>query len=194
MTDVIVEKNVPVPMQDGIRLFADIFRPGRQGRYPVLLQRTPYSKERAQMTYLMLDPLRAVGAGYVVVIQDTRGRYASEGEFVPFPSESQDGFDTVEWCAAQPWSSGKVGMYGMSYVGATQWLAAIAAPPHLVTLFPVMTAADYHDGWIYQGGALSLAFATAWTAQFLAIPQLDRLGVSLSERQAEEARLMQALE
>src|SRR5262249_39165432 len=112
----------------------------------------------------------------------------------PFRSESQDGFDTVEWCAAQPWSSGKVGMYGMSYVGATQWLAAIAAPPHLVTLFPVMTAADYHDGWIYQGGALSLAFATAWTAQFLAIPQLDRLGLSLHERQAEEARLMQALE
>jgi uncharacterized protein len=85
-------------------------------------------------------------------------------------------------------------MYGMSYVGATQWLTAIAAPPHLVTLFPVMTAADYHDGWVYQGGALSLAFATAWTAQFLAIPQLDRLGLSPHERRAEEARLMQALE
>ena len=109
----------------------------------MLLQRTPYGKERAQMTYLMLDPLRAVGAGYVVVIQDTRGRYASEGEFVPFLSESQDGFDTVEWCAAQPWSNGKVGMYGMSYVGATQWLAAIAAPPHLVTLCGHFSRSDY---------------------------------------------------
>jgi len=181
-------------MRDSVLLSADVFRPSPRGRYPVLLQRTPYGKGQAQIAFNILNPIRAAEAGYVVVIQDTRGRYASEGEFAPFLYESQDGFDTVEWCAAQSWSNGKVGMYGMSYVGATQWLAAIAAPPHLVTIFPSMTAADYHDGWIYQGGALSLAFSTAWTAQFLAASQLARLGLSLEERRTEEARLMQALE
>ena len=194
MVDLVIEKNVPVPMRDSVLLSADVFRPSPRGRYPVLLQRTPYGKGQAQIAFNILNPIRAAEAGYVVVIQDTRGRYASEGEFAPFLYESQDGFDTVEWCAAQPWSNGKVGMYGMSYVGATQWLAAIAAPPHLVTIFPSMTAADYHDGWIYQGGALSLAFSTAWTAQFLAVSQLARLGLSLEERRTEEARLMQALE
>jgi len=181
-------------MRDSVLLSADVFRPSPRGRYPVLLQRTPYGKGQAQIAFNILNPIRAAEAGYVVVIQDTRGRYASEGEFAPFLYESQDGFDTVEWCAAQSWSNGKVGMYGMSYVGATQWLAAIAAPPHLVTICPSMTAADYHDGWIYQGGALSLAFSTAWTAQFLAVSQLARLGLSLEERRTEEARLMQALE
>jgi len=181
-------------MRDSVLLSADVFRPSPRGRYPVLLQRTPYGKGQAQIAFNILNPIRAAEAGYVVVIQDTRGRYASEGEFAPFLYESQDGFDTVEWCAAQSWSNGKVGMYGMSYVGATQWLAAIAAPPHLVTIFPSMTAADYHDGWIYQGGALSLAFSTAWTAQFLAVSQLARLGLSLEERRTEETRLMQALE
>ncbi len=194
MVDLVIEKNVPVPMRDSVLLSADVFRPSPRGRYPVLLQRTPYGKGQAQIAFNILNPIRAAEAGYVVVIQDTRGRYASEGEFAPFLYESQDGFDTVEWCAAQSWSNGKVGMYGMSYVGATQWLAAIAAPPHLVTIFPSMTAADYHDGWIYQGGALSLAFSTAWTAQFLAVSQLARLGLSLEERRTEEARLMQALE
>jgi len=181
-------------MRDSVLLSADVFRPSPRGRYPVLLQRTPYGKGQAQIAFNILNPIRAAEAGYVVVIQDTRGRYASEGEFAPFLYESQDGFDTVEWCAAQSWSNGKVGMYGMSYVGATQWLAAIAAPPHLVAIFPAMTAADYHGGWIYQGGALSLAFSTAWTAQFLAVSQIARLGLSLEERRTEEARLMQALE
>ena len=194
MVDLVIEKNVPVPMRDSVLLSADVFRPSPRGRYPVLLQRTPYGKGQAQIAFNILNPIRAAEAGYVVVIQDTRGRYASEGEFAPFLYESQDGFDTVEWCAAQSWSNGKVGMYGMSYVGATQWLAAIAAPPHLVAIFPAMTAADYHDGWIYQGGALSLAFSTAWTAQFLAASQLARIGLSLEERRTEEARLMQALE
>jgi len=87
-----------------------------------------------------------------------------------------------------------VGMHGMSYVGATQWLAAIAAPPHLTAIFPAMTAADYHDGWIYQGGAMSLAFTTAWTAQFLAIPQLERLGLSPDECRREEGRIMGMIE
>lgn len=193
MTEILVQKDVPATMRNGVRLMADVYRPAATGQYPVLLQRTAYGKD-SQNTSTMLNPLRAAQAGYVVVIQDGRGRYASEGEFAPFVSESDDGHDTVEWCAGQDWSSGRVGMYGTSYVGATQWLAAIAAPPSLRCIFPVMTAADYHDGWVYQGGALYLAFASAWVAQFLAIPHLQRMGLSAEECRAEEARLMGAIE
>lgn len=191
MVDIVIDKNVPVPMRDGVILRADIYRPGVRGQYPVLLQRTPYGKD---VSVNMLDPLRAVMRGYVVVVQDCRGRYASDGDFTPFLSEAEDGYDTVEWCAAQPWSNGRVGMYGMSYVGATQWLAAITAPPHLRAIFPAMTAADYHDGWVYQGGAMRLSFVAAWAAQFLAIPHLPRLGLTPEECRAEEARMMVALE
>lgn len=191
MADILIDKNVPVPMRDGVTLFADVYRPGSGGQRPVLLQRTAYGKAGA---WNMLNPLRAVADGYVAVIQDCRGRYTSEGEFAPFVDEIDDGYDTVEWCAAQDWSNGKVGMYGMSYVGATQWLAAIGAPPSLRAIFPGMTAANYHDGWIYQGGALYLSFTAAWVAQFLAMPQLARLGLSPEERRAEEARLMGQIE
>src|SRR5229473_4266516 len=137
MASIVVETNLPVPMRDGVRLFADVYRPAQAGRYPVLLQRTAYDKNAGRAQFL--DAIRAAESGYAVVVQDTRGRYASEGEFAPFLSESLDGFDTVEWCAAEPWSNGRVGMYGISYVGATQWLAAIAAPPHLRAIIPGMT-------------------------------------------------------
>ncbi len=193
MTDVIISQDVPVPMRDGTRLVADLYRPAGRGQRPVLLQRTAYGKT-SQITSGMLSPLRFANEGYVVVVQDGRGRYGSEGEFAPFVQEIEDGYDTVEWCAAQEWSDGAVGMYGMSYVGATQWLAAIAAPPSLRCLFPVMTAADYHDGWVYHGGAFSLAFVAAWTAQFLAIPDLQKAGLTMDESRAEEARLMRELE
>ena len=84
----------------------------------------------------MLDPLKAAKRGYAVVIQDTRGRYTSEGKFYAFKDDIHDGYDTVEWVASQPWSLGKVGMYGSSYVGATQWQAAKACPPHLAAIAP----------------------------------------------------------
>ena len=96
----------------------------------------------------------AAARGYVVVVQDVRGRYTSEGEWYTFKYESQDGYDTVEWAAALPYSNGKVGMFGGSYVGATQMLTAIAAPPHLAGILPVVTASNYHENWTYQGGAL----------------------------------------
>ncbi|MBV8358784.1 MAG: CocE/NonD family hydrolase [Deltaproteobacteria bacterium] len=164
MASIVVETNVPIPMRDGTRLSADIYRPSPSGRYPVLLQRTPYDKSAGRAQFL--DAIRAAEQGYAAVIQDTRGRYSSEGEFAPFISDIQDGYDTIEWCAGEPWSNGRVGMYGISYVGATQWLAAIAAPPHLCAIAPGMTAADYHNGWVYRGGALNLAFVAGWTAQF----------------------------
>ena len=157
-----VETNLPVKMRDGIVLYADVYRPDEPGPFPVVLQRTPYDKS-APGSFTNLDPLKAACNGYAVVIQDTRGRYASEGRFYCFRDEINDGYDTVEWAAAQDWSTGKVGMYGASYVGATQWLAALARPPHLTTIVPNVTASNYHEGWTYQGGAFELGFNVSWT-------------------------------
>jgi putative CocE/NonD family hydrolase len=120
------EPNVAVKMRDGVTLRADIYRPNADGKYPVLLQRTPYNKD-GDVGF----GLKAAARGYVVIIQDVRGRYASEGEWYTFKHESNDGYDTVEWASALPYSDGRVGMFGGSYVGATQMLAAIARPPHL---------------------------------------------------------------
>ncbi|MDE0823702.1 MAG: CocE/NonD family hydrolase, partial [Dehalococcoidia bacterium] len=157
-----IDSNIAVAMRDGVTLYADIYRPDNDGPFPTILQRTPYDKSTS-LTNTMLDPIRAAKAGFAVVIQDTRGRHASEGEFYAFRDDINDGYDTVEWAASQTWSTGKVGMYGASYVGATQWLAAISRPPHLVTIAPTVTASNYHDGWTYQGGAFELGFNMSWT-------------------------------
>lgn len=166
--DVTVERNVPVKMRDGVILHADVYRPQSPGKFPVLLQRTPYNKDgEVGIGY------RAAARGYVTIIEDCRGRYTSQGEWYPFKHESADGYDTVEWAAALPYSNGKVGMFGGSYVGATQMLAAIAHPPHLAGIFPVVTASNYHDNWTYQGGALTQWFDESWTSG-LAQNTLDR--------------------
>ena len=167
-SSIVIDKDVPVPMRDGSVLRADVYRPATPGKYPVILQRTPYNKNLLAGVVLMLDVVRTAGEGYAVVIQDTRGRYASDGEFYAFRDDISDGYDSVEWCAAQAWSDGKVGMYGASYVGATQWLAAISAPPHLKAILPLITASDYHEGWTYQGGAFALGFNASWTLARLA--------------------------
>ena len=146
-----VDRDVPVTMRDGTVLMTDVYRPAAEGRYPVLLQRTPYNKETGGLSLVQTDTFRAVRRGYAVVIQDCRGRYRSDGDFNPFLQEIADGYDAVEWCGSQPWSDGNVGMYGTSYVGATQWLAAIAAPPSLRAIAPAFTASDYYEGWTYQG-------------------------------------------
>lgn len=165
---VIIERNVPARMRDGVILRADIYRPKAEGKFPVLLTRTPYNK-----TGEISLGVKAAERGYVLIAQDTRGRYASEGEWYPFKHESQDGYDTVEWAASLPYSNGKVGMYGGSYVGATQMLAAIANPPHLSGIFPDVTASNYHDGWTYQGGAFEQWFNESWTTG-LAMNTLER--------------------
>jgi len=156
--EVTVERNVAAKMRDGVTLRADIYRPKIDGQFPVLLTRTPYDK-----TGTMGLGLLAAARGYVVIAQDVRGRFASEGDWYPFKYESQDGYDTVEWAAALPYSNGKVGMFGGSYVGATQFLAAIAAPPHLAGICPNITASNDHDGWTYQGGAFEQWFNESWT-------------------------------
>ena len=184
-TNLKMETNIAVAMRDGVTLYADIYRPDGEGLYPTILQRTPYDKTNS-LTNTMLDPIRAAKAGFAVVIQDTRGRHASEGEFYAFRDDINDGYDTVEWAATQPWSNGKVGMYGASYVGATQWLAATSRPPHLVTIVPTVTASNYHDGWTYQGGAFELGFNMSWTLLQLTLANFKN--VSTVQNVPEERR------
>ncbi len=156
--EVVVERNVTAKMRDGVTLRADIYRPKAEGKFPVLLVRTPYDKA-GETSFGMKGAAR----GYIVIAQDVRGRFTSDGEWYTFKNESQDGYDTVEWAAALPYANGKVGMFGGSYVGATQYLAAIAKPPHLAGICPTVTASNYHDGWTYQGGAFEQWFNESWS-------------------------------
>jgi putative CocE/NonD family hydrolase len=136
-------------------------------------------------------PLRALDAGFALVYQDTRGRYQSDGTFYPFIHEGQDGYDTVEWVASQPWCSGAVGMTGASYFGATQWLSAIQRPPHLKAICPVVTSSEYYQGWTYQGGAFQLGFILIWTLTGLAPDTAKRLEQDENAGSKEMTRLLE---
>ncbi len=150
-----VERDVPVRLRDGLVLRADVWRPSGPGPFPVLVYRTPYDKRKAPEDYTTVR--HAVARGYAVVVQDVRGRHASEGEFDPYRHEAKDGYDTIEWAAAQPWSSGKVGTFGLSYPGAVQWLAAVESPPHLLAMVPAMTFSR-PDNFFYAGGVFDLSW------------------------------------
>jgi putative CocE/NonD family hydrolase len=146
-----IETQVMVPMRDGVRLATDIYRPV-EGPTPTLLTRTPYDKDAVGFRD-DLDLFRALRAGYAVVAQDVRGRFASEGTFDAYHQEASDGTDTIAWIAAQPWSSGVVGTFGKSYLGCTQWLLAPQQPPALRAMASSMTPSDAYEGNTYQGGA-----------------------------------------
>jgi hypothetical protein len=167
---VIVERDVEMPMRDGVVLRADVYRPQNGGPQPAVLNRTPYDRSLRLTPPAALDPETAVAAGLALVCQDVRGQHSSEGEFYPFRAEEADGFDSVEWVAAQAWCDGRVAMAGRSYSAATQWLAAAARPPHLTAIFPVVTGSDYYEGWIYQGGAFQLGFNLFWV-QLMTAPR-----------------------
>jgi uncharacterized protein len=156
-----VEFDAPATMRDGVVLRANIFRPADDRLYPVALTRTPYGKDFASVMPF-LDALRLARAGYIVVIQDVRGRFRSAGEWRPFHHEDTDGYDTVEWAARLPGSSGAVGMYGLSYLGFTQWMAAKEAPPSLKAIVPALTWADIRDGVFWRGGAFELGTYANW--------------------------------
>jgi putative CocE/NonD family hydrolase len=145
----IVRKNVEIKMRDGVVLRADLLLPSSGGQFPVLIYRTPYGKDNAPKEWNTFD--KAVARGYVVVIQDVRGRYASDGEFDAYKNEGRDGYDTIEWAAGEPWSNGIVGNFGLSYPGAVQWLAAIENPPHLKAMIPAMTFSTPRN-FFYSGG------------------------------------------
>jgi putative CocE/NonD family hydrolase len=154
-THLIFEKNVSVPMRDGVVLRADIMRPAEGGKFPVLVYRTPYGKDAAQQAYTTFK--HAVEHGYAVVIQDVRGRYHSDGDFRPYENEGQDGYDTIEWAAAQSWSNGDVGTFGLSYPGAVQWLTAVQSPPHLKAMIPAMTFSTPQN-FFYAGGTWDMSW------------------------------------
>jgi uncharacterized protein len=162
-----IERNVMVNMRDGIALATDVYRPEHDRPSAALLQRTPYDKHHNAL-YLHAATIDLVGAvedGYAVVFQDCRGRFDSEGEWEPFIHESDDGYDTVEWVATQPWCDGHVGIFGNSYQGNTALQAAVAAPPHLDAVFSYMGGALAPDGWVRTNGALELSFMFFWLAR-----------------------------
>jgi putative CocE/NonD family hydrolase len=161
MHDIEIALDVPVPMRDGTVLRADVYRPAAEGRFPVLLSRGPYDK-RIRMDGL-LDCVQMARSGYVVVLQDTRGRFASDGEWVPWKHERHDGYDSVEWAAGLPGSNGRVGMFGPSYLGSTQWSAAIAGAPSLKAIAPFVTWSDPENGLMFRGGAIEHGLNTFWT-------------------------------
>jgi len=152
----VVTKDVAVPMRDGVVLRADVLLPAESGRFPTLVYRTPYNKESAFREGNTFE--KAVARGYAVVVQDVRGRYASDGEFNAYRNEGRDGYDTIEWAAKQSWSDGNVGTFGLSYPGAVQWLAAVENPPHLKAMVPAMTFSTprnfFYSAGVFDGSWL----------------------------------------
>jgi putative CocE/NonD family hydrolase len=162
MTTVTVEHDVPVTMRDGVVLRADVYRPAGEGPWPVIVARTPYGKnDHYELQFL--EPMLAARRGLIAVVQDVRGRYASEGDFVPAVNEAEDGVDTIEWAARLPGSTGSVGMWGLSYLGNVQWQAAGKQPSALRAIAPERTFRECEDGVAYRGGAYELGVVRAWS-------------------------------
>lgn len=156
-----IDRYQAATMRDGVKLYADVYRPAAPGRYPTLVIRTPYGTQRENSGIHDKLP-RLAQAGYAVVNQDVRGRYESEGRWEPFRNEGADGYDTIEWAAKQPWSNGKVCTEGGSYLGHVQWAAATLAPPSLVCAFPAVASTNIYANWLTHGGAFRLSFNYGW--------------------------------
>ncbi len=158
--DAICHSNVMIPMRDGVRLATDIYIPAMDGqpasgKFPVILERTPYDKAGSGN---VTNGTYYARRGYVCAIQDVRGRFVSEGEWYPFAKEAPDGYDTVEWLAAQEWSDGQVGTMGASYCGSDQSALATLNPPHLSTMIVAVGASNYYHCSMRQNGALEQRF------------------------------------
>ena len=158
--DILIDNLVAIRMRDGVTLYADVYRPVGDGRFPVLISRTPYSTERFPTAYDAA--VYFAQRGYVYVFQDVRGRHESEGTWMPFFSNEKDGYDTIEWAAKQKWSDGRVAMQGGSYLGQNQWRAAQAAPPALVTIFPMVASTSIYHDWMTLNGGWRLSFNFGW--------------------------------
>lgn len=177
--------NVWIPMRDGVRLSADIYLPDKEGKYPVLLMRTYYGKCHSDLcSKEMKDFIHYfVERGYVVVIQDCRGRYDSEGEFYIEIYDFDDGYDTLEWCGTQEWSSGNVGMFGCSYPGCVCWSAAISGNKHLKCISPRDATSDsYFNGGFMHGGVVEGWLA--WCLHTAGRTSRDNLGKEIDWRKA----------
>jgi putative CocE/NonD family hydrolase len=163
-----LETNIPVKMRDGISLYANVFRPLNDAKYPAVLIRLPYSKDSEFLFSSYMNPIRFVEAGYAVVMQDCRGTGVSEGEFHTDDSNVNDGFDTVEWVAAQSWCNGNVGMCGYSALGAMQMNAALAHPPHLKAICPAQVSNALRGMPMWEGGAFLLQANLLWLNSMIA--------------------------
>jgi putative CocE/NonD family hydrolase len=187
--------NARVPMRDGVHLSANIFRPDVKSRVPTVLIRTPYGKGAD----LPAGYQPFIDRGYAVMIEDVRGRYASEGTFRPLAQEGPDGYDTLDWVASQAWSDGKAGMIGGSYLGITQWQVALLNNPHLKAISPVVSGYDdYRDRFYSPGGAMKLGHRLLWLRENLRAPgykppEFDRFVLHLPLRTADRAATGQTL-
>jgi hypothetical protein len=175
-------ESVAVPLRDHTVLRADVYRPDTDARVPAIVIRTPYGREGHRDRAIVR---KATARGLAVVVQDVRGRYGSEGVFDPYRREGDDGYDTIEWAATQPWCTGRVGMSGLSYPGAVQWLAAVEAPPHLACIFPAMCFSSGRQ-FFYFGGAFDLSWIP-WTVTNIAPDERRRRNLP-GARNAEDAR------
>jgi putative CocE/NonD family hydrolase len=180
---VTVEKAVMMPMRDGTRLAADLYRPEADGRFPALVERTPYNREESVILRTR-TPQFFAERGFVVVVQDVRGRFGSEGSWYPFIDDgsgrNRDGYDTIQWVASQPWCNGKVATTGGSYSGQTQMLLAPTRPPALVCGFVREAASDLARQWCYRGGAFEWGFNLDWCMRH-GIPSLRRQADQLAK-------------
>jgi putative CocE/NonD family hydrolase len=163
--DIKIQANVAVPMRDGTLLRADIYRPDTDQPAETLVVRLPYDKSQAGLATL-LDPIRFAGNGYAVVVQDCRGCFTSDGDFYPWRDDATDGYDTIEWAAAQHWSNKKVGMYSGSYLGSVQWMAARERPPHLLAIAPMVAPTSLRN-LFYRNGVFQLKSAQLWSLMML---------------------------
>jgi putative CocE/NonD family hydrolase len=161
-----LERRVPCTLSDGVTLYSDHYYPPEANGSPTLLMRQPYGRDIAS-TVVYAHPIWFARQGYNVVIQDVRGRGDSEGDFYPFRHEARDGAETVAFVRGRPECNGRVGMYGFSYQGMTQLLAAAEQPAGLECIAPAMTAHDLFHGWFYNNGALRLASTLGWGLQML---------------------------
>lgn len=183
---VIIEKNVPMRARDGVTLYADVYRPDAPGRFPVLVARNPYGKDgRADPNGSTQFYARY---GYISVVQDCRGRFTSEGDYDPIFQEVADGYDCVEWAARLPWSNGRVGTTGQSYLGLTQYAIACndPMPPSLQAMAPVSASSDYHASWIYHSGGAAM---WGWMIPYAILKgrnTLERKGLTEMLRQMDE--------
>lgn len=194
MDSITVDFDVRVPMRDGVSLSADVFHPSGDGPFPVLLARTPYGKaDLSELFYL--DPWTAVRSGFIVVLQDVRGRGLSEGDaWTPLAQEARDGYDTIEWAAALPSSNGRVGMWGASYLGNVQLQAALEHPPSLKAIVPMFTWNSTADGLVARGGVKELGLCRSWSL-FMALEEATRQLADDDAAMAERMReLMSAID
>lgn len=169
-----VEPAVGARMRDGVELVSTVYRPDVPGRFPVLLTRTPYGRDLG-VNSAYLNPWRVAALGFVVIMQDCRGRFGSEGEFVPSVNEVADGADTVEWAAGLPYADGTVGMWGRSYFAETQWRAALSRPRGLAALAPGVSAGgNAADGALFRGGVFELGSRLGWGHASAAVDVIGR--------------------